>query len=115
MLQSIKTDDLGCVQITNFRKAQMLIVFHKQKEAQLLEFHNMPENQRQKNYIDDFREMKDEDARYLGRETLDGVSALEYSYDKAESITHCDSIQKPTCRFRLYQLIFHTKILHLCG
>ena len=82
MHQTLKSEMLDYVQITDFQKAQMLILFQKQKKAQLLEFAEMPAEQRQKNYLEEFREMKDEDAVFLGEESLDGVATLKYQYDK---------------------------------
>ena len=83
MHQTLKAEMLDYEQVTDFRQAKMLILFKGQKRAQLLEFKDMPESQRQKNYLEDLRQLKEEDVTFLGNDTLDGLPTLKYQYEKA--------------------------------
>jgi len=76
-----KDDKLDFVNIINFQESKMLSLLHKEKQAQLVEFAGLPESQQQKNHMEDFRQMKHDDAKFLGRELVDGISALKYRYD----------------------------------
>jgi len=77
----VKTDKLDFVNIFNFEESKMLNLLRTDKKAQLVEFEGLPESERQKNFMEQFREMKKDEAEYLGRELTDGVSALKFRYD----------------------------------
>ena len=79
--QESKSGDLHFVTIFNFQESKMLNLLQKEKQAHLVEFTALTESQKQKNMIEEFRKMKHDEAKFLGRESVDAISALKYRYD----------------------------------
>ena len=82
MRQDIHIKDVEFVQIFNMREGRAMSLSPKDKVATLIEISGIDEHQRKMNIIEDFRKIAGEDATFLGRENVDGISTLKYQVDQ---------------------------------